>query len=259
MIHPNYAKALLNALFQTDGEAGITRSEERANLIAQGVDQSVFTTGVTATMYLSAFIADGYETDGENTKRLDEQKKHINASSWYNTQNTEAEIKKYKQDGVEKSKSFTGWKVVTLTQQRNDYPDNAYLALFTTMPDGNGSGYVEPIMGADGAATSYIRVNLFEAVVTGNVCINSAVTSTVIDAETGEESAVALLNNCEAIMYPEVVDVDWGSIVGFGVFEKEETGTGDKPIFWGKLNDPISATVGHVPLFRAGDFEVTLQ
>ena len=259
MIHPNYAKALLNALFQTDGAAGLNKSEEKEQLIDQGIDKSVFSGGITATMKLAAYINADFTEPNDTTRMWDDWKSKINASSWYYTEDTPSEYLTYKEDGTERHRYFSGWRVVTRLTQQNKYPDNVYLALFTTMPDGNGTGYVEPTVDSNGASTTYMRANLYEAIVTGNVCINNAVTSTVVDAETGEESAVALLNNREAIMYPEVVDVDWGAIVGFGVFEKDTAMGGDIPIFWGKLNDPISATVGHVPLFRLGDFEVTLQ
>lgn len=249
MIHSKYTKAILNALFHTTGSSGVTAEEEQAMLEENGIPMG----GISASFYGLAYSQDGFSETGETTRNLNEKKEMVNATTWFYTQNTEFQTFEFEdEDGKTFSKSFRGWTIEKRTEQRFYYPSSAFLALFNTMPDENGQNYVEPVNGSNGTRTTYIRVNLKEGIITGNVSLNDAVADT--------ENGGSILDNGEMIMFPEIVGSTWGTIVGFGVFEGEEVETGDTPIFWGRLTGgSIASSANHVPLFRVGDFKITLQ
>jgi hypothetical protein len=248
VINVNYAKAILNVLFHTNGSAGNTPDQEMAELVSQ----NIYMTGCPASDYFEAFKKDKYKTTGPSTAALNDKKKIVNSTRWFYTVSTESETFKYENEsGVPKTINLSGWAIEKRDVPNNYYPQNAYLALFTTMPDENGQNYVEPVADGSGVKTTYMRVNLKEGIITGGASIVSAYK----DEETGE----ATLVNGEMIMFPEIYGASWGTIVGFGVFEKEETETGDTPIYWGRLSNPITSSTNHVPLFRIGNFKVTLQ
>lgn len=251
MIEKTFAKGILNALFHTSGSSGVTPSEEWADLEAQGIKKD----SGSFDMYKIAFYADGFEK-GDNWNVLEEKKTLVNKSVWFYTVDLPYETYEYEvenDDGTttKKTLSIRPWEIEQNLVERVWYKDTAYLALFTKMPDEHGNGYVEPITGASGDKTTYMRVNLKEGIITGGVSLNEAVK----DEVTGE----AKIDNCDIIVFPEVFALTWGTIVGFGVFNKEEAGTGDTPIFWGRLKNPVTANVNHVPLFRIGNFKVTMQ
>ena len=48
----------------------------------------------------------------------------------------------------------------------------------------------------------------------------------------------------------------WGTIIGFGIHNTEVPGTGT-PTAWARLNTPMATTIGRVPLFRKGKFNIS--
>ncbi|MBO5435884.1 hypothetical protein J6A31_08830, partial [bacterium] len=141
---------------------------------------------------------------------------------------------------------YYGWYRSKQTVQTSYYPTGKYLALFTSIPDETGANYTEPT-----EETTYQRINLDTGYFTRlNVMDDTA----VIDTDNGG----ATIANKDVIYYPEVVDVDWGTIVGFGIFEDKDVATGE-PYLWGKLNESVLATVDHVPLFRKQGFKLSLK
>lgn len=248
-MNPVNSAAILNALFHTEGSAGVTAEQEAAQLSAAGVNVN---NEYSAGIYMAAFIADRYEPDGENVNRLNEGKKLVNATSWYYTVNTSSQKFDYKvtENGVEVTKyvTFSGWKAVKRKNQVTYYPKCAYLALYTTMPDKDGGGYVEPTQAADGTATTYMRINLHQAIISGGVAISRAAA--------GDENYTSVTVNSELMAYPEVSGNAWGTIVGFGVHDTDVPGNG-APVIWARLNESIPTTVGKVPLFRKDKFKLT--
>lgn len=259
MINLIYAQKILNALFHTGGSAGLSAEDEMAQFINDGLPSK---SGVTAQLYFNAFVAAGYKASGETELKYNAIRSAIDNSQHYKTENDDTVSFDYKiyDNSTDKhigyTVSYTGWKIKSKIQEA-PYPTTAYLALFTEMPDENGFNYVEPVVDDVGASTTYIRVNLHAGIITGENALNTATKD--------EESGKSFLDNRDIIMYPEIYGSDWGTICGFGVFEEEEPMTGN-PVFWGRLynketetNDTISATTGHVPLFRVGDFQISLQ
>lgn len=249
MIAPKYAQLILNAIFHTGGHVGVSPSEERESLIANGVPGA----GITAEQYFKAFEANGYKVGSETAKQYDELKALVNASGWFYTQDTTEEEFQYRNPTSGQTtltKRFSGWEIKQRSEQLANYPKTAFLALFTKMPDENGEGYKEPNKADNGETTTYMRVDLHNGIVTGNCSLNTAIKDS--------DSGMSVLDNSEQIVYPEVYGFDWGPIIGFGVFEEEEIDAGI-PVLWGRLNNQITATVNRVPLFRTGDFKVTLQ
>ena len=261
MIALKYAKQILNALFHTGGSAGKSAEEEMEEFKSQGAVtyqykdangnvENVF--GVSAGMYMLAFDNDGYIQNGETSRRYNAIKTAVSKSNWYKVVQTRAEFHEYTEDGDKKSVAITGWYIVKNSEQRAKYPSNTYLALFTRMPDENGDNYLEPTNGADGNLTTYMRTNIHCAVITGNECLNHA--------EKDESTGASTIANREMIMFPRISESNWGKIIGFGIFQEEGAGVGS-PVLWGRLKNEngIDTEVDHVPLFRIGDFKVTLQ
>lgn len=134
--------------------------------------------------------------------------------------------------------------------QTANYPQKAFIGLFTSMPDANGLEYSEPEAGREGL--TYRRMNLHEDLFQGEYAFNDA----KICGE-GQHKGKAMLTNKSIIMFPEVQNQSWGRIVGFGVFEEEAVGTGT-PYFWGRVEKEKTASTETVPLFRIGDFQIYL-
>lgn len=255
MISPKFAKTILNEIFHTGGSgATMTSEEEKASLISSGVQW-----GVTADEYFNAFKQDGFKVTGETTNELNGHKSKIRQSEWWanSTKNTESKPFKYVSPLTEKETeiSLSGWEVGEPSLKPDvSYPSTVYLALFTKMPDRYGVGYQEPQYATDGSETNYMRVNLHVGIITGDKSLNYAFKD--------EETGASVINNKEIIAYPEVEgDYGWGEILGFGIFDKKEVMSGT-PIFWGALSNDggkINAIKEHVPLFRVGNFKITLH
>lgn len=245
MIAVNYSKGILNALFHVTGASDKTAAEEKEELIAAGVDWD----GYTASAYRAAFIADGYTPLGINYEALEMKRKAaqdlVSASEWWYVTSAGETLSYTNASGTTQEKYFTGYAFKQYETQRKYWPEEAFLALFTTMPDENGAGYAEP-----SAAGTYMRVDLNEALLTGNQSLSLAAKD--------EVNGGAKIANGELIVFPEIEGSDWGTIVGFGLFEVDTVGSGT-PFFWGRVNEAVAATTAHVPLFRTGDFTVTLK
>jgi hypothetical protein len=138
-----------------------------------------------------------------------------------------------------------------LAEQTSYYPKDTFLALFTDIQEQDGETiFTEP----DSEATTYIRANLHCDILNGE----ESLTQANYDSEANE---TVIMNTNSIIMFPEVDTLPWGTIIGFGIYDQE---TGGKPILWDKLlpddeGNYISATNAHVPLFRKGQFKVTLK
>lgn len=241
MLNPINSAAILNALFRTGGSAGKTPAQEAAQLLEQGVDVNG---DYGPAAYERAYISDGYEMKGDTAKELDAKKELVNVTSWYYTTNVSESRPDPRPGAIEGSKkTFTGWVINRRDQQRNYWPEKAYLALYTTMPDKDGRDFVEPA-----ADTTYVRVDLHKAIISGGVSIS--------EAEDGEENYTSIIVNTELIATTEVSGRTWGTIVGFGVHEKGTPGP-DAPTLWARLKTPIATAVGKVPLFRKNKMVLT--
>ena len=241
MMNPLKSAAILNALFKTGGSAGKTPEQEAAQLLGQGVNVDG---DYGPTAYVLAYMADDYELNGPTAQELDEKRALVNATSWYYTTNvTEKRPDPKPGAGANATITVTGWVINQRKQQLTKWPEAAYLALYTTMPDKDGHNFVEPA-----ADTTYIRVDLHKAIISGGVSIS--------EAADGEENYTSITVNTELIATTEVSGKTWGTIVGFGVHEKGTPGP-DAPQLWARLKTPIATAVGKVPLFRKNKMVLT--
>lgn len=256
-LKPMYGKGILNALFHTSGSAGKTAEQEKEELKAkdvpisdsEGRDESWG--GVPPQMYFLAFKSDGYLENGTATKRLDDMRREVLKTTWWSVENY-SEVLEYEIPDSEDTatKLFTGWRIKRETTQNLWYPEAAFLALFTKMPDETGAGYEEPMYDSEGNPTTYIRVDLHKAIISGGKCISRA------DKDPNGGSYIV---NTEMFAFPEVYGPLWGTIVGFGVMESDTPGGGDVPTHWGRVTTPLVTKEGRIPLFREGGFRSTLR
>lgn len=255
MIYFKFAQKILNTLFKTDGSVDETPEEVMARLIASGIPDD----GYPPDRFFAAFESNGYETNEQFAEKAEAARNKVNATSWYKAENVASQVFIYEEDKKTKYVTFGGWKIVKRATQRHYYPENSFLALFTVMPNAYGDGYVEPATTgikeddetgeSTESATGYMRINLHRGIINAEPCLTEA---------TADENGVAVLKNGLPIMFHECL-VDWGTIVGFGVFNEATPRTG-KPIFWGSItNGSVSAIADHVPLFRKDEFQITLS
>lgn len=238
-----YSMAVLKALFGTKG-ASFDPNEEKDELIAAGVPWG----GYTADDYWEAYKADGYTSSGPTTSAMNALKNKVNNSAAWQVTPTPAEEFSYTPEGSSSKKTvnLSGWKISLRESDKPRWPDGAYLALFTQMPNKDGTGYAEPAEG-----TSYMRINLHKAIISGGSCITYAAEDNV--------NGGAFVENSEIFVYPEVAGTSWGTIVGFGVMASPTPRGGDKPQMWARLKTPITTQTERVPLFRLGEFRTELR
>lgn len=123
-----------------------------------------------------------------------------------------------------------------------DFSYTHYIGLFTEMPSAERASGVEP------TASDYKRINLHKGIISDEISIGKA----YVDTETGGSA----VSNHEIMVFPESNTPEgWGTIVGFGIFN---TQSGEEPIFWGRLKQPVVVRQAQVPLFRIGDFKIVL-
>ena len=63
------------------------------------------------------------------------------------------------------------------------------------------------------------------------------------------------VSNTDIIFFPEATG-SWGTITHFGLFTQA---SGGQLIVYGALTSPITVSANYVPLFRAGNFTLTLM
>ena len=112
---------------------------------------------------------------------------------------------------------------------------NCYIALSTTEPSADGTNFTEP-SSVNGYARAIIGLNGQAATqVMGNP-VNGSIT------------------NADIIFFPEAT-ASWGTITHFGLFT---AATGGTMMVYGALTTPITVGANYVPLFRVGNFTLTL-
>jgi len=112
---------------------------------------------------------------------------------------------------------------------------NCYMALSTTTPNADGTNFTEP-----SSTTGYARtvIGLY----------NQPATQVMSDPVNGTTA------NKDIIFFPEA-SATWGTITYFGLYTAQ---TGGQLILYGALSSPITVAANYVPLFRAGNFSLTL-
>ena len=265
MINPKYAALILDKLFQTQGEIGINPEDELAELKRTYSQLVVFTdeggggsdiVGISSQVFAQAYKDDGY-TEGSRYTELLNIQKNINNSRWYTTRETETSttVTYSQQSGSSRTKTIHGFYLHQMSWPTDRYPRDCYLGLFTKMPEADGTDFEEPTpIDPEDTTFSYKRMNMHWSILTGEEILKSAEGDT-------ENNNISTITNDKLILFPEVVGQSWGHILGFGIFESETSDNTAAPILWGRLSNEnaVDATAGHVPLFRVGDFKVTLS
>lgn len=238
-----YSLGILKKIFGTEGST-IDPDEEKAELIAAGVPWE----GYTADDYWEAFKKDGYTSSGPTTTAMNRNKTLVNQSPVYQVFVTSSKEFPYEHPstGNDAKITLSGWQIIMRKSDVPYWPEAAYLALFTKMPDKDGNGYEEPAAG-----TNYNRINLHKSLISGNNCITVA-TADKLNGGTYVE-------NREPFQFMMVDGGSWGTIVGVGVMSNPTPRSGDKPQMWTRLTTPITTQDGRVPLFRLGEFRTTLR
>lgn len=263
MIDIKYSKAILNILFAKNASGGgLSAPAEKAKLIEEGVPEN----GVSSE---DALAASERKTDSEDVKerkektraQYDSWKGKVNGTTYWKTLDLPPKTETYTYYDSGKSvtltASGTGWTIVRKysTGSALSYPSKRYLALFTKMPGADGTGFEEPFLCDENGipTTTYRRVNLDSGYFSKTKIMNAAAQD--------KTNGGAFTSNNVTIYYPEITDVNWGVLVGFGIFENEEPTEEEKPYLWGTLSntEDVSASVDHVPLFRKGNFQLSIS
>lgn len=120
-------------------------------------------------------------------------------------------------------------------KSQNGLLSNCYIALSTTEPSPDGTNFTEP-SSVNGYARSIIGLwQQSSTQVMGNP-VNGSIT------------------NADIIFFPEAT-ASWGTITHFGLFNQA---TGGQMMVYGALTTPITVGANYVPLFRVGNFTLTL-
>jgi hypothetical protein len=110
-------------------------------------------------------------------------------------------------------------------------PATVYIALSTTQPSDNGSGFTEPGVGA------YARV---------------AVTNDATEWPAASSGSKA---NANAVQFPTAT-ADWGLITHYGLFD---VASGGNLLMWGDLSPSQTVYSSDIPIIGAGDIVVNLD
>ena len=113
---------------------------------------------------------------------------------------------------------------------------NCYIALSTTAPNADGTNFTEPSSSA-GYARSIIGL--------------SGTTATQVMSA----PSAGATSNTSIIFFPEATD-SWGTVTYFGLYSSQ---TGGNLVLYGTLTNPIAVAANYVPLFRVGNFSLTLS
>lgn len=110
-------------------------------------------------------------------------------------------------------------------------PASVYIALSTTTPAENGSGFTEPAVGA------YARV---------------AVTNNATEWPAASSGSKA---NANAVQFPTAT-ADWGLITHYGIYDAASSGN---LLMVGEMSPAQQVYDGDIPVIRAGDIVVNLD
>ena len=113
---------------------------------------------------------------------------------------------------------------------------NCYIALSTTSPNADGTNFTEPSTSA-GYARSIIGLS------------GTTATQVMSNPTAGASS------NTSIIFFPEAT-ASWGTVTHFGLYSSQ---TGGSLVLYGTLTNPIAVAANYVPLFRVGNFSLTLS
>ena len=113
---------------------------------------------------------------------------------------------------------------------------NCYIALSTTVPNADVTNFTEP-SSAGGYARAIIGLSGTRA-------------TQVMSAP-----AAGSTSNTSIIFFPEAT-ASWGTVTHFGLYTAQ---TGGNLVLYGTLTNPIAVAANYVPLFRVGNFSLTLS
>lgn len=112
---------------------------------------------------------------------------------------------------------------------------SCYMGLSSTIPSSDGSNFTEPSGG--GYARTIVGID------------GQSATQLMSTPENGTTS------NEQIIYFPEATS-SWGTLSYFGLFARE---TATEPLIYGALTSSVTVGANYVPLFRVGNFSLTLS
>jgi len=112
---------------------------------------------------------------------------------------------------------------------------NCYLALSSTAPNADGTNFTEP-----DSSKGYARAI---------IGLQGQSATQVMTAP-----ANGVTQNKDIIFFPEA-SASWGTLTHFGLYS---SATGGTLVLYGALSEPITVSANYVPLFRVGNFSLTL-
>lgn len=112
---------------------------------------------------------------------------------------------------------------------------NCYLALSSTAPNADGTNFTEP-----DSTKGYARAI---------IGLQGQSATQVMDVPSG-----GVTQNKDIIFFPEA-SASWGTLTHFGLYT---SATGGTLVLYGSLSEPITVATNYVPLFRVGNFSLSL-
>ena len=128
-----------------------------------------------------------------------------------------------------------------------------YLGLSTTTPNPDGTNFTEPVIpnGATDASGDPITVNEYKRVsLEGHIQVPTTTNNNTTVVLNG------IIENKDAIMFPEAENYSWGTITHFGIFTASSGGT---PIFYGELSSSVTIPQNYIPVFRKSKLKIGLD
>lgn len=134
-----------------------------------------------------------------------------------------------------------------------------YLALGTSEsdPQPDGSGFVEPQL------PSLPVFDEDHREITQNEYRRVRFTSTMDiahDLDNNDAPIEGIIENAEAIMFPEAEHYSWGTITHIGIFSSSSrTSPSEKALFYAELDEPVTVLQNTIPIFRARKLRIGLD
>lgn len=113
---------------------------------------------------------------------------------------------------------------------------NCYMGLSTTTPNADGTNFTEP-----SSSNGYARATIG--------LYGQGATQVMGTPSEGT------IENASIIYFPEAT-ASWGTITYFGLFN---AATGGSLMIYGPLDTSVTVAANYVPLFRTGNFSLTLE
>lgn len=127
-------------------------------------------------------------------------------------------------------------------------PSAGWMCLYTAMPTLGSNG--EFTGGTEVSGGGYHRLNMTAVGLGGEHYFETAAAT--------DNQGKASITNSIAIQFAQSTEA-WGSVVGIGIMENENTTEGESPYLIGELTTPVTVSANETLSFSAGQLKLTLQ